>query len=321
VATAVLFEYQVAFVAMILTVYAAVRHRRAALYFLMGAIPPALFLGAYHTALFGRPWEFPFGHIENPQWAVLHNQVRLFGLRLPNPIALGTVLFSIDFGLFIFSPFLLVGLFGAGLLVARGRRAEGSADAAVEGGVILAVTLVMAGFLAGAPTPHPGWCVGPRYIAVVAPFLAAGVARAWRLTGRFVLPFSAITAGLVIPSVVLNVASGAVYPHFPEQFDNPVFDLVFPLLGARYVPYSLGWWLGLPGLWSLAPLALAVALALSAGIAGDDRRAKRWAAHAAAAVLIAIAFLAPLARYGRNSRPAETEAAAFVRATWEPPPR
>jgi hypothetical protein len=305
----------------ILTGYAIARHRRAAGYFLLGALPPALLLGAYHTALFGRPWDFPLGHLENPEWARLHNQARFFGLLAPSPNVVGTILFSVALGLFAFSPFLALGLVGSvALLVSAGggtlRLGRGDKLAAA---VIIAITAAMVLFLAGVPNWRSGWCVGPRYIAVVAPFLAAGIAYCWRGTPR-TFTWSVVTAGLVIPSVLLNVVSGAVYPHYPEAFDNPVFDLTLPLLDAGYVPYSLGWWLGLPELWSLAPLAVAVALALAIALGGPDLRPRRWALHGALAVVIAAVFLVPLSRYGREPRDAETHAAALVRAMWEPPP-
>jgi hypothetical protein len=164
-----------------------------------------------------------------------------------------------------------------------------------------------------------GWCVGPRYIATVAPFLAAGIAHAWRVVrARFVLTVAA--AGLLIVSVVLNSVSAAVYPHYPPEFNNPVFDLAFPLLGSGFVPYSVGL-LHLGGIWSLAPLALIVLVALSLSVGGEDPRPARWASHAAIAVAIAAVCLVPLSRYGRAPSPAEARAAAFVRSTWEPPPR
>ena len=72
--------------------------------------------------------------------------------------------------------------------------------------------------------------------------------------------------------------SGALYPHYPEAFDNPVFDLAFPLIGQGYAPYGLGWLLHLPGSWSLAPLAVVVLAALSLVAAGDDPRPRRTAA-------------------------------------------
>jgi peptidoglycan/LPS O-acetylase OafA/YrhL len=152
----------------------------------------------------------------------------------------------------------------------------------------------------------------------VAPFLLVPFIELWPRLTRYRWASAAIV-GLTIPSVLLNVVSGAVYPHYPEQFDNPVFDLAFPLLGAGYVPYGLGWWLGLPGVWAMAPLALVVlaAIALSAG--GDDPRPRGTAAHLAIALGIATAFLVPLSAYGREPRAEETYAAATVRALWDPP--
>ncbi len=188
-----------------------------------------------------------------------------------------------------------------------------------EGILILSVAVVMILFLGGMTNWRAGWCVGPRYIAMVAPFLVAGIAHAWRVVrARFLL--SVVAAGLLIVSVVLNAVSAAVYPHYPTEFDNPVFDLAFPLLGGGFVPYSLGL-LRFGGIWSLAPLALLLLIALSLSIGGDDWRPARWATHAAIAVAIAALCLVPLSRYGRGPNPSEARAAAFVRANWEPPPR
>jgi hypothetical protein len=322
VGLSVMFEYQVIFAAVILAGYAVARHRWDARYFLLGTLPAALALAAYHTALFGRPWDFPLGHLENPEWARLHNNLRLFGLRPPSPTVVGTILFSAGLGLFIFSPFLAVGLFGslAVLFWTGNGEASGAGADKPEAAVIFGVTAAMVLFLAGVPNWRSGWCVGPRYIVVVAPFLATGIACCWRRTRR-TFALSVITAGLAIPSVVLNVVSGAVYPHYPEPFDNPVFDLTLPLLNAGYVPYSLGWWLGLPGLWSLAPLAAATILALAIALGRPDLRPRRWALHAALAVAIASTYLLLLSCYGREPSPSEAGAAAFVRSTWEPPPR
>ena len=116
---------------------------------------------------------------------------------------------------------------------------------------------------------------------------------------------TALVVGLTIPSVVLNVASGALYPHYPEQYDNPVFDLAFPLLGAGYAPHGLGHALHLPGVWAMAPLALVIVAALALVAAGDDPRPRRAAGHVALALAIAAAFLLALSAYGRTPRPDE----------------
>ena len=88
-----------------------------------------------------------------------------------------------------------------------------------------------------------------------------------------------------------------------------------------YVPYSLGWLLGLRGLWSLAPLARHRAGRCRCRSAARIRARARWARARGARGGDRRAFLVPLSRYGRAPNPAEARAAAFVRSTWEPPPR
>jgi peptidoglycan/LPS O-acetylase OafA/YrhL len=132
---------------------------------------------------------------------------------------------------------------------------------------------------------------------------------------------TALAVGLLIPSVVLNVVSGALYPHYPETFDNPVFDLAFPLIGEGYAPYGLGWLLHLPGRWALAPVGLIVAAALALVASGQDPRPRRMAAHLAVGVAVAGAFLIGLGAYGRTPRAAEARSASLVRQAWDPPRR
>lgn len=310
----VMFEYQAAFVTAALAIYALYVYRERAAAFFTGALPVALSLGLYHTALFGRPWRFPFGYVENPEFLRTAHTAGFHGLSLPHWEAFGGFLFKPDYGLFIFSPVLALGLAAAVWLCfsSRGPRRDGV--------LIVSIAVLMFFFLAGMSNWRGGWCVGPRYITSVAPFLAFGIARAWPLV--LARPWlSAVVAGLVFPSVLLNVASGAVYPHYPEVFDNPVFDLTFRLLGEGYAPYGLGQLLGLHGLASLAPLAIVVLGALSLGAGGDDPRPARWTTHVGIALLVAVAFLAPLSAYGRKPNAAEESTLAFVRATWEPQPK
>jgi hypothetical protein len=305
---AVIFEYQAILVAFALAVYALVRFRARALAFAAGAAPPALALGAYHTALFGRPWAFPYANIENPVFATAH-QAGFHGLSLPNLAAVPTFLFSPGYGLFAFSPVLALGAVGAVFLLARGPRREAL--------LVTGVCLLLFVFLAGMSNWRGGWCVGPRYITTVAPFLLVPVIELWPRLGK--LPWaSAALVGLAIPSVLLNVVSGALYPHYPEPFDNPVFDLAFPLLGTGYVPYGLGWLLGLPGPWALAPVGLVLLAAFALVAGGEDTHPRRTGAHLAGALAIATAFLLPLSAYGRRPRVEETWAAATVRALWDP---
>jgi hypothetical protein len=312
-ALSVVFEYQAVLVCGAVAAYGVYRYRGRTVPFFAGAGAVAALLGLYHTVLFGRPWRFPYAYLENPEFLRHHHSAGFHGLALPKLTAIASALFSADYGLFIFSPVLALGLVCAVIVIVRG------ADR-LEGVLFIVVTALMLLFLGGMTNWRAGWCVGPRYIATVAPFLIAGIAHAWRAVRpgeRFALSVTA--AGLILASAVLNAVSAAVYPHYPTDFDNPVFDLAFPLLGAGFVPFSMGL-LVLPGLWSLAPLGLALLVALSLGAGGESWRPARWALHAALAVLIAAAFLLPLSRYGRAPNPGETRAAAFVRSTWEPRP-
>jgi hypothetical protein len=317
---AVMFEYQAALVSAALAVYAGVRYRRrpwAVATFIAGTLPPAVGLGAYHTALFGRPWRLPLGYVENPVFAATAHRAGFHGLSLPHLEAFPAFLLSPSYGLFAFSPVLLLGVAAVAALFARGRR-----GARREAVLVTAVCLVMFTFLAGMSNWRAGWCVGPRYIATVAPFLMLPMLKLWpraRTDDRWWL--TALAVGLLIPSVVLNVVSGALYPHYPETFDNPVFDLAFPLIGEGYAPYGLGWLLHLPGRWALAPVGLIVAAALALVASGQDPRPRRMAAHLAVGVAVAGAFLIGLGAYGRTPRAAEARSASLVRQAWDPPRR
>jgi hypothetical protein len=308
----VLFEYQAVLVSAVLAAYAVWRYRKEAWYFFAGTLPPVIAFGVYHAALFGRPWRLPFGYIENAYFARTAHAAGFHGLSIPKFSAFGSFLFSPDYGLFAFSPLLALGAACAFVLLAQRPRRDGVA--------IIAVCVAMFLFLSGMSNWRAGWCVGPRYVVTVAPFLIVAAAHVWR-RGRGRSLLATLIAGLLIPSVVLNGISAVMYPHYPEQFNNPVFDLAFPLLGDGYVPYSVGWLLHLPGRWSLLPIALLVLAAVSLGVArlgeGDQRR---WMRQLGLCLLVAVAFLIPLGRYGRRPSAGEAQATALVRSYWEPPP-
>jgi hypothetical protein len=310
---AVLFEYQLVVVALALAVYAFARYRRDALLVLAGALPAALFLAVYHAVLFGKPWALPWEHITNPGFAAYHAQGFL-GLTAPRPLAVGAMLFAPELGLFAFSPFLLFGVAGAALAAAHGRRAEGR--------TILAVCAAMLLFISSMTFWRGGWCAGPRYISVLAPFLACGIAHLWDpANGARLRPMiTTALAGTVMASVLLSGASAAMFPHFPPPFDNPVFDLALPLIGHGFVPYSVGWAVGLRGPWSLLPLAAVLLAAVALGAAGESPRLGAQLRHAAGAALVAALVLMSMSRIGRRPNAAESHATHFVQAIWEPRP-
>jgi Glycosyltransferase family 87 len=298
---AVVFEYPALFGAVVVAGYAFYLYRRRSWRFLLGALGPAVLLAVFHTALFGRPWEVPLGHSDDPIFRLYHQQ-GVLGFSQPRLGVVGTSLFSADYGLFVWSPFLLLGLAGA---IGRWRSAR--ADAAV----ILAVTLVMILFLSGMANWRGGWCAGgPRYIAAVVPFLAWGVALSWSFWQRRPLAAAGL-GGLVLASVVACLLAGAHFPHYPLQLDDPLFDLTLPLLGQGYAPYGLGRLLGLRGLLSYLPLALPVAAALVLALRPLGKRA-------AIGVAVAAAFLAVVGLANGRRTADEQHAVDFVKGIWEP---
>ncbi len=311
---AVMLEYQVLLVAVVLGVVALLRNGRRAFWFLAGAAPPAVALGAYHQALFGKPWSFPYANIENPVFARTAHAAGFHGLSWPQLGAFPTFLFSPAYGLFAYSPVLLPGLLAAGWMAARGPSRR-------EGWLVLAVAGAMFLFLAGMSNWRAGWCVGPRYIAAAVPFLFVPLVRLWPEIARRWWAVAGLV-GLTVASAVLNVVSGALYPHYPEALRNPVFQLAFPLLREGYAPQGLGLALGLRGAAALLPVALPAAAALARlMVRGDDDRTmprRRRLAHAGVALAVAALFLTGLGAYRPQPDLDEQHALATVRALWEP---
>jgi hypothetical protein len=301
----VVFEYQALLAAAVVAIFAVASLRGRALWFALGALGPALLLGIYHAVLFGHPWELPYAHLDDANYALYHHSQGFLGLGRPRARVLQAAFVSVDYGLFVYSPFLACG-FAVALwsTIRRGTR---------QLALVLAVTCVMAVFLSGMANWRGGWCAaGPRYIAVVVPFLAYAVALSWKDVWGVKAWARAGLFALVLSSVVSCALSG-LFPHFPVQLDNPLFDLVVPLMLKGFVPHSLGTALGLRGLAALVPWAAAIAVALAAvAVRFADRR------RAAAAFGAACVLLMGIALYGRDTRE-DARVRTVIEGQWEPP--
>jgi hypothetical protein len=155
-------------------------------------------------------------------------------------------------GILVLAPWVVFALVG-GIAIAsnRGLRKRVGAEAVVCGVIATAYLAFLSSLLPY--MARGGWCVGPRYMTVAMPFIAwlaaAGFAAVKRLWLIRMLAFS-----LVLASVVVFVVGSTTFPHWPDRLANPLYDLIFPLLGRGYAVRSLGTALGLQGLPAILPL-------------------------------------------------------------------
>ena len=204
---AVTTEYPLAIAGAIIGVYATLRGtgvrawaRRAAAYaagVVLGVVP----LVVYNLVAFGSITTLSYDNAVNEQGRSGHatlglNGDGLFGIGLPKPRYALELLLS-PRGILVLTPIVAMGLLGTALLWARGRRAE----AGVIGSVVAAYFVYDAGYW----LPMGGGSPGPRFLIPMLPFLALGVAVAWR---RWPAP----TLALAVVSAVTMVTATVTYP-------------------------------------------------------------------------------------------------------------
>lgn len=299
-----LVDYQATFAGVPVAGYIAVRlwqTRRGwapVVWAVAGAIGPLVVLLAYHAACFGSPWKTGYDASET---FAFHHQKGFLGFDTLRWVALSGSTVAGDNGLFVFMPAALLAVPGWALLWRRGQRGHAAVSASIA---VLYLT-----FISGLSFWRGGWQFGPRYVTVMLPFLLPAIAATldwlderggWRAVG-----WAAVGLGMAI--YTLGVAT---FPHFPEKFRNPLYELVLRMLGDGLVAPNLGRGLGLPGVWSVAPLfALVVGLWLAA-VRGPGGRA-RWR-DAALAVALATAVFVGYRGFARGGKVADDAYRGFI---------
>jgi hypothetical protein len=251
-------EYQAIFAALIVGVYAlsgAKRRWHTAAMMLTTTAPFLIFLALYHIAAFGSPFVTGYAYSADPT-----NRIGLMGIVGFSTENLLQLFVSPSNGLLLLSPWVILAVVGA---IAIAINSETRQRVGAETVTAVAMMLAYCAFVTAlAPQfARAGWTVGPRYIAIAMPFFAwlaaAGLETCLKHEAAAVPAYALLLVG-----VVVHVVAASTFPHWPRDYDNPLYEVSFRLLEEDHAPHSLGSWLGIPGSFSLAPLYFAVGVVL-----------------------------------------------------------
>jgi hypothetical protein len=271
---AVTFEVQTGLVGVVLFGYAIARDdrlRRGAVYAagaFCGALPHLIF----NWWMLGSPFEMAYGDAIAEIGISGHDEIGLnddgfFGITLPRLDGFGEVLIG-GRGLLVLTPVLAMAVVGTVIMYRRGRRPE----ALTIGAVALAYLLYNAAYW----QPLGGGTPGPRFMTPVLPFLALGLAFAYRHR-------PGTTLALAVPSLLWVLVANITYPLVGYQGSVEWLDR----FADGQLEHTLLAVLGVESNWvALAPVFLAVAAAVAFAVAATP-----WPLVAAGDLRLALAAL------------------------------
>jgi hypothetical protein len=243
---AVSFEYQVGLVGAVLLLYALARREgraRRGLLYAAGALAGALPALAFNAWALGSPFEFAYGAAVDTPGFSGHDTLGLndegfFGITVPKPASAIDLLIA-NRGLLVLTP--VIAAAAAGVLIMR----RGSHRA--EANTIAAIGIAYLVYNAGYWLPFGGGTPGPRFLIPALPFVALGLATAYRR-----LP--ALTLGLAIPSAIAMFAAAISFPLLGEQGPGTWLEYI----GDGRLEHTLLSALGASSAWlAIAPVAIA----------------------------------------------------------------
>jgi hypothetical protein len=205
---AVTFEFQTGLVGVVLLGYALSRRtdwlRRSAAYG-AGAVAGALPMLAFNYWAFGDPLKLAYGYAVAFPGASGHDVLGLnshgfFGITAPRFDSAVSLLLA-GRGLLVLTPIVVMAVIGV-FSMRREHRAEAN--------TILAIAAVYFVYNSGYWLPFGGGTPGPRFLIPALPFVALGLAYAYKR-----LP--ALTLGLAIPSALMMLVGTLTYPLLGKQ--------------------------------------------------------------------------------------------------------
>lgn len=185
-------EYQAGLGLVVLVVYIAVAGRLRLLRFLAATIPGVALLAAYDWASFGSPFHASYRYVANGYARAQASGY--FGIGSPRPHSVLEVLVG-NRGLLVASPVLIFAAIGL-VALARVQRREAVVCATIT---VLFLLLEFGYFL-----PYGGVSPGPRFLLPALPFLALGLAPAFRR-------FRTATTAVALVSIIASRAIGLTW--------------------------------------------------------------------------------------------------------------
>src|SRR5919109_1528714 len=243
------FEFPLGLLAVILLGYALARPRRLrrAGAYAAGALAGATPALAFNLWSLGSPLRFAYSEAVAVQGTNGHavlglNDSGFFGITAPRPGAALDLLLA-GRGLLTLTPVLAMAVVGVVLIGRRGHRAEAAVIGTVAAGYFL--------YNAGYWLPFGGGSPGPRFLIPALPFVAIGLAPAYRRLPAF-------TLGLAVPSAAFMLAAVLTFPLLGEEGTGTWANQ----LGSGAFEHTLLTALGVGNGWiAVAPVLPAVAAA------------------------------------------------------------
>jgi hypothetical protein len=198
-ATAVGVEYHTGFVAVVFLIVALLWWGRRGLWFLAGALPPAVVTVIYQWRAFGRPWRLPYGYYAGKVGKVPTNEG---GYSIPSIHSIATLVAGHE-GLLFVCPVVLVAVFAA-VKVARRAPTPGRTHAGVALAIFVPYFLLVAGWSGTALLEQPG----PRYLIPALPFLCVPLALAWDSLRALAIATAAYGMAVAVPATVTLLLVG-----------------------------------------------------------------------------------------------------------------
>jgi len=215
---------------------------------ILGVLPLAVAMMAYHQVAYGHPLHSGYKYLNDAAYMSWH-QGGFLGIKLPDLRALTLSFFSPLRGLFALSPFLALALPG---FAPRFWRTESRRELAAA----LAIFAIYTYFTSSFSYDSWGWTTGPRHLTPLVPFLMlpAALFVDWGLE-RF--PAGVFAPGLAALSV-LATSVMTFLNYIPDSLTNALYQVALPFALKGYLPQT---WLslaGVPNPWAALPAVFAV---------------------------------------------------------------